>query len=813
MVDMEQMGPLRYLRLVPPIKKSHFSAMKNKIKASFIILFLLGLAVVSAQSSQSDFTKEPWKDLKLDFQASFEDSLAVRKERVILQIANNQLHPDEPLFFKGYLTTESQFGRYSKSGVLKVELLDSSGTLIKRQYHKIEDAMVEGQLNLLNEIEPGNYTLKAYTRWSQNYGVDFAAKEQIRIGEHLAKEKQANEANVSIIPEGGTFLSGQKNRIVVKVPSDVTNKVRHGRIYDKNGQEVTKVSFYTSGLGTALLTPKENEIYTLELENGTRFPLPKVTTDGFLLHVNNLDRDNAIVRITPSNLRAGEEVELIGTSGGITYFKKSLNFANGNSLDVELFKPNLPEGIINLKLVDQLGSELASRPIWIAREKLRIAIDTLWQDSPSDLKTIKIRVTDNQNRPVKSQLTLSVNRTESNNQSNTPFTFSDVLAGQEVSFYRKEAFLKDLEVLSSAGEVNKDVVNEGESTIGNKKYPYQEGLEIMGHAYDLNNNLLTNTKIQLVATSEEDVWAGEAQTDAQGILKLEQIHIEGTATLVARTEGEDVKSRLVKIIPFNRAFKNRKIETKSVSDNTTYEELFIDEDSERTIELVEVEVVEKGKEKIKHTPAKYGVDVPSHRINHQDFERPKTLPQLLAELPGVIVSGAETLNPFVKVMGGSGTILWVVDGFPLAQEGSAAQVGTAATSPLDDVMDLVSDRDIERVELLKGPEASMYGSRASAGVFVIYTRMGNELEHVSRSESALRFEGYTPAIDFQEYHKRLSKRKKEKNKLLYWNPRLETDANGEIRITLPVMKDISAIDIEVSAKSEDGKIGFSDITF
>ncbi|MBO6830703.1 MAG: hypothetical protein JJ876_14220, partial [Muricauda sp.] len=278
--------------------------MKNKIRRSCIIPCLLGLAVVSAQSSQSDFTKEPWKDLKLDLQASFEDSLAVRKERVILQIANRQLNPEEPLFFKGYLITENQFGGYSKSGVLNVDLLDSDGALVKRQLHKIVDGTVQGQLNLPKDVASGNYMVKAYTRWSQNYGVGFAAQEQIGVGELSTTNQPEGDTAVLIIPEGGTFLSGQKNRIVVKVPSGATHKeVGQGRILDGDGQEVTTVSFYDSGLGTALLTPKENETYTLELEDEMRFALPKSTSDGFLLHVNNLDRDNAIVRITPSAKR------------------------------------------------------------------------------------------------------------------------------------------------------------------------------------------------------------------------------------------------------------------------------------------------------------------------------------------------------------------------------------------------------------------------------------------------------------------------------------------------------------------------------
>ncbi|RUA12309.1 MAG: hypothetical protein DSY83_14735, partial [Flavobacteriia bacterium] len=762
------------------------------------------------------------------FQDNFRDSLALWPERVMLQIANEHLDANEPLFFKAYLTTEKQPKRYSKSGVLNVELLDDNGTLIKRQFHKIVNGMVQGHLELPKNMSSGSYAVKAYTRWSQNYGPDFMAQEKIQIG--ALKNDVGNTdyiSGVSVVSEGGTLLNGHENRIIIKIPSGHGHKAgREGRILNENKQEVAKVSFYSSGLGTAIFKPIKDRAYQLELGDGTLFPVPSAETEGYLLHVNNLDENNAKIRVTASANAPKSELRLIGTSGGIIYFEKKLNFHDGKTLDVELSKANFPQGIFTLKLVDNLGSELADRPIWIDGERLHIDVNPVDSGADTNQKTYKIKVTDRTNAPVKSQLAISVNRhqpdtekslDESDVEQNSLFTFSEILDESKISTYRKKTFLKDLDLLSSANDIG--AISRGEDMTNDIKFSFQKGLEIMGHAFDLNNTLLRNTKIQVVASNEEDVWIGEVETDAQGLLKLDNIQIEGKATLIARTKGEDVKSRLVKIVPIPVMEKKKKVLMPYVAENTKQtqgkptvvsEPFYIDE-SEKIIELGEVEVEGKSVERKKYTPSLYGMEVPEQRISYQDFERPKSLVQLLSKLPGVVVSGAESFNPSVRLVGGSGPILWVLDGFPLSQEEEGTNMGSPSQSSLEKIMALVSDRDIERIELLKGSDASIYGSRGSGGVFIIYTRRGNELEYIPRKEGQLTFEGYTTALDFNEYKESLSRRKEEKINLLYWNPQLETDENGEATISIPIPSDHSAIKIEASTISLDGKIGMASI--
>ncbi|MEC7771064.1 MAG: Plug domain-containing protein [Bacteroidota bacterium] len=686
--------------------------------------------------------------------------------------------------------------------------------------------MVQGQLELPKNIEPGQYTLKAYTRWSQNYGLYYSAIEQIQIGDLDNVIKTPSEHPVTITPEGGTLVNGYKNRIIIKTPTNGTlEPINKGKIIDENHKEIAKVTFFANGLGSAVFEPEENKTYHLELKNGRLVPLPKVTSEGYLLHVNNLDDSNASIRITASSGAQEHNILLVGTSGGLTYFEKKLNFQNGKVLDLELDKSNFPFGVFVLKLVDNLGAELAKRPIWIAPKKLHIAIDNIGKDVDRGLKTYKVRITDRNNKPVKSKLAISINRVQHDGIEKLNsgfvgqkglFNFSNGMDGNKVSVYRKESFLKDLYVLSSNGEIVTQFLDE-DVTKG-VRFPFQKGLEISGRAYDLNNMLLRNTKIHVMASSDEDLWIGEVETDAMGFLRLKDIQIEGKATLVARTDGDETKSRLVKIVPlseFEQQIGDQKPVRSKNPQQSEYKkpegaESLSMELPEKTIELDEVEV-SKENTKRNYTPSLYGPSGPFTKVIRQDFENPKTLAQMLMSFPGVIVRGAETLSPSVKIMGTSGTILWVLDGFPLSQGGSGAQMGTSAASPLNEISALANNRDIERIELLKGPDASMYGSRASAGVFVIYTRKGNEQEFVRRKEGQLDFEGYVIPMDFNQYKESLPPRKGKKMNLVYWNPKLETDENGEAVITFPTFPDNAKVKIEITTVSADGEIGFASL--
>ena len=150
------------------------------------ILLMMVFSIGSAQDSSLIDNKLDWNQINFDLQETNRGSLIYWQESVVLHIANAFVGNGN-LYFKGYLLSGVQQKRYSPSSVLNVELLDVTGAVIKRQFHRIADGMVVGNLELPKNIKPGQYYVRVYTRWMQNYGENFYVKRQIWLGESIER--------------------------------------------------------------------------------------------------------------------------------------------------------------------------------------------------------------------------------------------------------------------------------------------------------------------------------------------------------------------------------------------------------------------------------------------------------------------------------------------------------------------------------------------------------------------------------------------------------------------------------------------------
>ena len=66
--------------------------------------------------------------------------------------------------------------------------------------------------------------------------------------------------------------------------------------------------------------------------------------------------------------------------------------------------------------------------------------------------------------------------------------------------------------------------------------------------------------------------------------------------------------------------------------------------------------------------------------------------------------------------------------------------------------------------MVEAGQTSIFGVQAPAGVLLIYTRNGSELDYVNRKEGGLNFKGYEPAPDFETYMAEREKDRKLKRK-------------------------------------------------
>ena len=148
-----------------------------------------------------------------------------------------------------------------------------------------------------------------------------------------------------------------------------------------------------------------------------------------------------------------------------------------------------------------------------------------------------------------------------------------------------------------------------------------------------------------------------------------------------------------------------------------------------------------------------------------------------SDRPGynVIIRGSSTITSPTGIAGGGGVLqpLYVLDGMALTD---------------GDVLLSIPMMDVERVDVVKGAGASLYGSRGANGVIAVYTKRGPEdYADVPAAGVAVRqLPAYYRAREFYAPRYETSRRADKPDPratTLYWQPRLTVPASGRARVS------------------------------
>ncbi|MBT8222232.1 MAG: hypothetical protein KJN96_03585, partial [Eudoraea sp.] len=474
-----------------------------------LLLVTLCFIFLSGHSQDAGPGASSWEsasqsDRNIAYQLNVRDSLERWEERVYVHTDREQFAPGEHVFFKAYVVNRRTQQRWSPNKVLKLELRDVDGKVTDKQYHALSDGISEGAFKLSGKVVEGRYRLLAYTRWMQNYGEDIFFSKNIHIGSEdisYKKEEEAVLGEVAFFPEGGKLLSGISNRLVIYGTTSAGKAVPFEAAITDVAQNVTfPVSAYAAGMGQVTFTPMADNTYVLRLKDGREFPLPQVRKAGYTLKINNLDPQQVFVQSEKQGINAMERIFVQGWINDKPCFESELSYNEQGIAKLEVSKSGLSSGMVNFRLANENGLVLAERPVWItAPDQLKIQIDKMAsRKGKSNLQLFKITVRDPNGQPVQTDLSLAV-RANTVEQA----TFNNQNNG------RTERFLQDLEVFSKS-----DLQQSEETYPEEIVYPFQEGLEIIGYAYDLKNELLVNKDIQLLGLSDSLWLAREVRTDA-----------------------------------------------------------------------------------------------------------------------------------------------------------------------------------------------------------------------------------------------------------------------------------------------------------
>ncbi|SFR48857.1 TonB-dependent Receptor Plug Domain [Robiginitalea myxolifaciens] len=724
------------------------------------------------------------------------DSLINWEERIYLHTDRLEAQAGDYIFFKAYAMTGPRKLRVSQSKVLRVDLLDTNEELLNSYYYPLEAGTAGGSIPIPDDLDPETYTIKAYTRWMQNYGKDQYFSRQIRItdGEEVSSSSQnlAQAAGITFYPEGGQLIAGVNNKLVIRASDANGNPVSwNGTVRDDQGKTISRLENYAAGLGMITYTPQSGANYELVLENGAVYALPNASDQGVSLRVNSLESDGVRLRIH----RVGnqERLYLVGKRGDRQLFEQEIEFQRNGQADLEIPKNALPVGLLTFEVRNEEEAVKASRPVHIEVSKaLNLELVPTRQNlNQGGENEYTVKLTDADGNPVQTEISLAITRNEQASQPNLVDMLRPVPASADVGVVRKSLFLEDLRLLASSDQ---DQISTYPEAI---EFPVQTGLELIGYVYDLNNELLRNTEVQVMSSTDEDLFISVVETDGSGILKLDEIDFAGEVPLIFRTKGEDTKSSLVRFEQLHDEIFKKKIAPLTRKKNEVIETTpWAVIDTTGLIQLAETTVTAKKKEVVNETPSTYGIKL--RKVVRQDPNKPAiSFGDLLQRVPGIYVSGDIFTSPNINVIGAPpGPIRWVVDGLLLVAN--------------QDPYDLVPITDVERIEVLSNSDASIYGSRGTGAILAVYTRSGSGGEYIRRKDAMITFKGFESSLTYQdylEYRQDNRKLRKQQPATLYWNPNIQTDANGEAVVRFTSPGDYEAVRIEAQALTQDGQPG------
>jgi hypothetical protein len=340
----------------------------------------------------------------------------------------------EDIWFKAYLVNAQTGLRISTSKVLYVELISPVAKVLYREVIALQNGLGEGDFSLPANAASGNYRIRAYTNWMQNFGDLFIFEKTIQVAAEpsvkstipghynpsFVKEALPNQEpgknQLGFYPEGGSLVAGVTSQVGFKA-ADLYGKGISitGKIIDSKGDSVTSFTTSHAGLGSFVFTPVAGMTYkaTGKYFNNEMFEtgLPVALNSGYTLGVLQ-SGSNVFLKLNSvpgAAVAANAKLLVIVRNAGKKVFTDSSFQFAGNEAVINITKSALPQGINIVTLYDEKRRPACERLFYVENKppvNLRLATDKS-SYSNKEKATVKIEVTNAQGEPVQARLSLA----------------------------------------------------------------------------------------------------------------------------------------------------------------------------------------------------------------------------------------------------------------------------------------------------------------------------------------------------------------------------------------------------------------------
>ncbi len=783
------------------------------------------------------------------------------QEKVYLHLDKPHYMAGDTIWLKGYLFDASTHQIDSVSRVLYVDLLDESkGKLISHKRLLCVGA-AQGEIAIPDSLAQGVYTLRAYTKYMQNYSEDLFFYKSIKIWQQqpntLISATVATEAStvsdVQFFPEGGDLVENIESRVAFKGVNKWGKGINiTGFVLDAQ-DTVAVFSSIHLGMGYFTFKPEHDKKYKIFVRqpDGSflQKAFPPIQTQGYVMLVDNTSfRDKIRVYIRNSHPKPADQAKpvalLVQQRGVVCTVGK--NSEASASFVATIPKSSIPDdGIVQITLFSPEGQPLCERLVFHqANKQLKLSITPDKASyRPREKVTLTLEAKDAEGKPVKGNFSLAVtdgtqvaeDLYEENLFTNLLLT-SDVrdkeaslstwaLRGtvEDPAYYfdpnQQEARLH-LDVLMLTQGWRRfawaDILAE---TSAKLPFALETGLSITGKVLRPNGKPSQKVNLTIMlkgAQAADNPGFLLATSDSLGRFGLYDLYFTDSTDVLIQaaqengkrnfsitidTEGGSPQVRLLKI-PFNPIAFDAKAYSdflqKSREAIALEKKLLLNK-----VQMLQEVVVTARKEEPRDGRKIYGRASNSLVIQDQLCAGATHVLQMLqGRVAGVQVipnnGGYKVTIRGISTFSGSTDPLYVLDGVPV-DAGALASINPC---------------DVEVIDVLKGADASIFGSTATNGVISVLTKRGNpnyDWSKAGPSEGIAlqKRKGYERMREFYSpvYNNPNAAYLPDYRSTLFWKATIATDTTGKATLSYYQSDATGTMNIKVEGVSEHSRVG------
>lgn len=717
------------------------------------------------------------------------------------------------IYFKAYLTMGELHEPSTISGILHVDLIGPNSVIMQSIQLAVNKGLAWGDFLLPATLAKGSYRIRAYTNWMRNESEPTFFEQYISVGslkndDRISESaRQGNQPTLQFFPEGGNLVNDVQSKMAFKaIGPDGLGINFTGIVTDNQNNEVAKISPSHLGMGEFDFLPEAGKLYKAKItfSNGTKstFDLPVADAKGITLSVN-YNTTKVSIEINANRAfykeNLNKELNLIIFCGGSvrTVKTKLDNAIIGLDIPANTFRT----GILQVTLLSDKGEPLNERLSFIQN---------------NDLLNLNVN-TNKQQFAKRENVVLNLNaKNKDGNAVNGSFSVSVIDESKILVDENAEpSIISNLLLTSDL----KGYIEKPNYYFANVNPETRKNLDILMLTQGYRRFVWKQLENDNIA--RENTFKPERQIDIAGIVKNKEgkpivdynlilIKKVGGLTLMQQTDQNG--HFLFKGVDF---FKGDAFILKTGVTVGRNEVSMVLDKPETGPDVAPANLIESKYDAnadlllTLENNKKPGVVTASNAIENFAIEHDKS----------IITSSNNTYNRSTKI-GGTGNADQVIlanqilpgaslsdglngllrgvdfsQGMPYLK--NSQKVGAGGNTPMlvivDGVeggaVDDVAPIDVESVEVLKGPNASIYGSRGGDGVLIINTRQtgpqiistvgtSKEMSPGMFSITPIGFykarQFYAPTYGADQ----VSANTTDQRITVFWKPDLNTDADG-----------------------------------